>query len=283
MLFIVSCGNEYVTDDYFDLEELGGYVAFDASGNDAYLDPYEVTEDGAVVAMDVENPTGTSSDIKVDYSFGGTAEYGIDYEDPNGSASGGSITISSDVGNFNETYQAPITLTLLNDEIFDGAKTILVTLTGASNADGTILVGRGGKDFLKTAIVNIADDECDSQYAGSYAVATTTDSIFIDGVLTDSIVMFAGSATLANVDGEFFMYDVDDASGGFYASDFVGGGTLPLTFTEDCGAITASSITDSNGQSVTLLSGSIGDGGVVTLSFKGDSTGNQFTSVFTPN
>lgn len=279
MLFIMSCGNKYETSDYFDLEELPGYVAFNASGNDAFLAPFDVNEGSAAVDISVENPTGTSSDITVNYTFGGTAEYGVDFTDPNGSAAGGSITIPVEVGaDFNVTFQAPIMLEILDDAVFDQEKTILVTLESASNAEGALAVGRGGLDFLKTAIVNIADDECDSNYGGSFAVATTTDSIMIDGMLTDSTETFTGSATIAKVDGEFFTYSIDDASGGFYASDFVGEGALPVTIVEDCGAIT-----EVNGSSISLVSGAVGADGVITLTLKDDTTGNQFTSVFTPN
>lgn len=156
-LFIVSCGNEYDTTEYFDLEELPGYVAFDTDGNNISLSDFAVTEDGGSVAVTVENPTGTMSDITVNYTLSGSAVYGVDYEISGASASGGSVVISSDRGNFNETYRADINITLLTDDVVDGEKTITLTLASASNSDGDLAVGRGGTDLLKTANVVIAD------------------------------------------------------------------------------------------------------------------------------
>ena len=156
-LVIVSCGNEYDTSEYFDLEELPGYVAFDADGNNATLAPYTATEDGGSVGVTVENPTGTLSDITVNYSLGGSAVYGTDYTIDGASASGGTLVISSNRGSVAETFRADINVTLLTDDAVDGEKVIEITLTSASNAEGELAVGRGGTDFLKTASVIIAD------------------------------------------------------------------------------------------------------------------------------
>lgn len=281
---ISSCGNDFVVEDYYDLEELPPYVAFDADGNSAFIDPFSVGEEDGSIGITVENPTGTESDITVEYSLGGSAVFGEDYTIEGASANGGTVTISAERGSFNETFRNDIDITIIDNDDYDSdPRDIIITLTSASHADGDLVVGRGGRDFLREAIVNINDDECVSEYAGSYAVETTTDSIVIDGVLTDSTSVFTGSASIVKVDDAYFTYDVDDASGGFYASDFIGGGTLPVTFDEDCGGITATEITNSNGQSVSLLSGSVNGDGVITLVFKEADTGNQFTSVFTPN
>ena len=43
------------------------------------------------------------------------------------------------------------------DGVADGEKTITLTLSDASNSEGTVAVGRGGTDLLKTANVVIAD------------------------------------------------------------------------------------------------------------------------------
>lgn len=157
MLFLGSCGNSFVTEDYYDLEELPGYVAFDADGNNATLAPFEVTEGDGSLNVTVENPTGTVSDITVDYSLGGTAVFGTDYDISGASSSGGSMTIAVDGSAFNETFRGDIVITLLTDEVVDGEKTIELTLTGASNSEGTVAIGRGGTELLRTATVIISD------------------------------------------------------------------------------------------------------------------------------
>ena len=156
-VMVVSCSTDYDVNEYFDLEELPGYVAFDASGNNATVADQSITEDGGSVGVIVENPTGTESDITVTYSLSGDAEFGVDYTIDGASASGGTVVISSDRGNVAETYRATITVTALTDDVVDGDKTLTLTLTGASNAAGEVAVGRGGTDFQKSANVIFTD------------------------------------------------------------------------------------------------------------------------------
>lgn len=156
-MFFGSCGVDYDVADYFDLDELPGYVAFDTDGNNAFLDDFEVAEDDGSVELIVENPTGTSSDITVSYSLGGSAVFGVDYTIENATASGGTLTIPADGGPVTVTIRASIVVTLLTDGDQDGEKTIDVTLTEASNEEGSLAVGRGGTDLLKSAHVIIAD------------------------------------------------------------------------------------------------------------------------------
>ncbi len=156
-LTITSCDPDYAVEDYFDLQELPGYVAFDADGNNATMDDVSTTEDGGSVDFVIENPTGTKSDITVNYSLSGSAVYGTDYTIDGASASGGSVTIRPNSGAVNETNRTTLTVTLLTDGVVDGEKTISILLTDASNAEGNVAVGRGGTDFLKNAHVIIAD------------------------------------------------------------------------------------------------------------------------------
>ncbi|WP_235296493.1 hypothetical protein [Portibacter marinus] len=282
MLFIASCGNEFVVGDYYDLEELPGYVAFDADGNSAFIDPFDA-EEGEVLNVIIENPTGTQSDITVDYALSGSAVYGEDYTIDGASASGGSMTISTEGQVFNETFRGNLPITIIdNDDYDEEPRTIIITLTGASNAEGDLAVGRGGTDFLIEATVNLIDNECDSQLDGTYNVATIADSLVIDGMLQEAMVdTFMSTASIVK-DGGFFTYSIDDASGGLYASEFFGGSSLPLTFTEDCGAITIDGQTDFTGQNIILVNSSVGDDGTITLVLKGEDRGDQFTSIFTP-
>jgi len=152
-----SCDPDYDVNDYFDLEELPGYVAFDADGNNATLDAFEATEDDGTVDIDIENPTGTQSDITVNYSLSGSAVYGTDYTIEGATSDGGSVTIQPNSGAVNETNRTTLSITLLTDATVDGEKEITITLVDAANSAGNVAVGRGGKDFLKTAKVIIAD------------------------------------------------------------------------------------------------------------------------------
>ena len=157
VLSLSACGPDYEVADYFELEELPGYVAFDTDGNNATMDDVATSEDAGSVDLIVENPTATLSDITVSYSLSGTAVYGTDYTISGASSSGGSLTIKPNSGTINETNRTTLTISLLTDGAADGEKTISVTLTDASNAEGAVAVGRGGTDMLKTATVIIAD------------------------------------------------------------------------------------------------------------------------------
>ena len=156
-VMVVSCSTEYDVSEYFDLEELPGYVAFDASGNDVTVADRSITEDGGTVNVVVENPTGTESDITVNYTLSGDAVWGVDYTIDGASESGGSVVISSDRGDVAVTYRANIVVTALTDDVVDGDKTLTLTLTSASNAAGDLAVGRGGTDFQKSANVIFTD------------------------------------------------------------------------------------------------------------------------------
>jgi hypothetical protein len=155
--FVASCSTDYDVNEYFDLEELPGYVAFDADGNDVNVSDRSIAEDGGSVSIAVENPTGTTSDITVNYAISGDAVFGVDYTIAGATASGGSLTISSDRGNVAVTYRGNIVVTALTDDVIDGNKTLTLTLTSASNASGELAVGRGGKDFQRTANVIFED------------------------------------------------------------------------------------------------------------------------------
>lgn len=155
-LFIVSCGNEYDTTEYFDLEELPAYVAFDADGNGVNPDR-SVGEDAGSLTIFVEHPTELLSDATANYTISGDAVWGVDYTIDGASESGGSVTVSSDRGSVAETYRGGITITILTDEVVDGNKTLTLTLTSASNSSGDIAVGRGGTDYNKSINITLED------------------------------------------------------------------------------------------------------------------------------
>jgi len=158
-LLLIGCDEyNYLEDQGLELDELPGYVAFNAPGASVNLDDEEVTEADGSVALSVEVPTGSLSDVTVNYEISGSAVFGTDFTIEGASAAGGSVVIVLDPFNFTDFQNADIDITLLTDDVEDGEKTLTLTLVSAQNADGvTFAVGRGGTDFLKTANVIIAD------------------------------------------------------------------------------------------------------------------------------
>ena len=155
---LIGCDEYDLADQGIDLEELPGYVAFDAPGEEAFLDDEEVTEEDGSVSLRIEVPTGSLTDIAVSYTFSGSAVFGTDFTVDGASASGGSITIEIDESEFIDTDGVDLEVTLLTDDVADGEKTLTVTLESAQSTDGlSFPVGRGGSDLLRTANVIIAD------------------------------------------------------------------------------------------------------------------------------
>jgi len=155
-----SCTEEYsLEDNGFTLQEVPGYVAFSVAGASTTMPPTEASEADGTVALNVEIPTTSPFDVTVNYTFGGTAVYGEDFTVDGATSAGGSIVIprSTDINLDGLPDNADINIQLLTDGVADGTKTLEVTLTSASNAEGDIAVGRGGTDLLRTATVVIAD------------------------------------------------------------------------------------------------------------------------------
>lgn len=141
---------DYDVADYYSLEELPPYVAFNAPGENSTLDPIEVAEDAGTVSVNIEAPTGTLSDITITYTLGGDAVAGTDYNDTNN----GSIVMTVDAADVLNYDNVDLEFEILqNPDTAD--KTLTVTLVSASNADGDLAVGRGGTEFLKVATINI--------------------------------------------------------------------------------------------------------------------------------
>lgn len=155
-----SCTEEYsLEDNGLSVQELPGYVAFSAPGASTTIAPEETSEDDGVTTLNVEIPTTSPTDVTVNYSFSGTAVYGVDYTVDSATSAGGSVVIfkTTEVNLDGLPDNADIDIQLLTDNVVDGPKTIEVTLVSASNSEGEIVVGRAGTDLLKTAIINIAD------------------------------------------------------------------------------------------------------------------------------
>jgi hypothetical protein len=153
-----SCDDFDLADSNIALQDLPGYVAFNGSGEDATISDVETTEDGGDVSLNIEVPTGTLTDINVDFTFGGTAVFGTDFNVAGSDAAGGSILLPHNPNDVEDFDNVDIVVTMLTDGVADGDKTLTITLSGAAGTDGTVFaVGRGGTDFLKSANVVISD------------------------------------------------------------------------------------------------------------------------------
>lgn len=315
VMVFAACSTDYDTDEYFDLEELPAYVAFDADGNNAEQPATDVNE-GESATVFVETPTKDFGTITATYTTSGTAVFGVDYTIPGASASGGSVTFSRS-NDVTETIRGAITVVGLDDMTVDDDKTLVLTLTGATDASGTTIpIGRGGTDFLKSASFNLLNIHCPTTLEGEYDVAaaysshrlidttrTTTMSVKIDTIDGDIITTEVETIDLEIVPDSLmstielqktgeFSYSVSDISGGLYASGgeygmMFGTNGLAINFTDNCDAITISADqTDFSGQ-VISGSGSVsynddGDLSSISISLVGADNGEMWTATFTP-
>lgn len=156
-----SCETDYDAEDQgIILQELPKYVAFSVDGAGKTLAPVDVDEaENTDDEINVEIPGGTLSDVTVNYSLSGTAVFGTDYTISGATSSGGSVTID-----YNNTvnvdglpFNADIVVNALTDGVADGDKTVIITLTSATNAEGDLPVGRAGQTELRSATINIID------------------------------------------------------------------------------------------------------------------------------
>lgn len=255
VMILTGCSDDFALNDNdqdLNVQLLGGkYVAFSADGANTTIAP-ESAKEGESVELNVEIPTGTTSDVTVNFTFGGTAVYGTDFTVPGGTSAGGSVVIVPDDGGgtANIIDNADIEVTLLTDDTQDGNKTLVVTLASASNADGEVLVGRGGTDLLKSQTVNISDVDC-GDVAGVYDV---TGLILVDDfgsgpyAYTDRIALADCS-----VEGA---YAISDITGGLYTNAYAtaygvspASATIVFDTTAD-GPVTWSGVSDQFGGAV---------------------------------
>jgi len=226
LLLFSSCGSDYNFNDEFDLEELPGYVAFDAPGNTVTPEIVVVTESDGTATLNIECPTGTLSDITVTYEVSGTAIEGVDYTIDGASGSTGTIVLPVEAGNFQDRHNVDLVVNILEDGVFDETKELIITLISASNADGNIPVGRGGTEYLKVSGVIINNVDCGStDFSGAYDYVTS------DYFCENADLM--GSGMLTQVSPGVFTFD-DWAFGTYqecYGNPAASWGTLAL---EDC-------------------------------------------------
>jgi hypothetical protein len=278
---LVGCETTFDVEDNFDLEELPAYIAFDADGDNAFREMIGISE-GASQEVFVESPTTDLSGATVSYSISGSAVFGEDYTIDGASPSGGTISIRSS-GDVTVRVRGGINIVAIDDGTADGDKSLVLTLTDATDADGgDVAIGRGGQDFLRTAEFTIVDIQCPTELAGDYnAVAVYTSHRLLDSAMVDTIM---STVTLASTSE--FAYSVSDLSGGLYASDGEYGvnfGTDGLSgvIIDDCGSISLDGeLTDFSGQMM-ALTGSSTDG-VVTLELAGADNGESWVLTLTP-
>ncbi len=163
VLVLTGCDTDFDSAEQgFGFEFLPGlYVAFDAPGSTNTLAPFEVGEADGEVEVTVEIPTGTLSDVSINYAFSGTAVFGTDFTVAGATAAGGTIILTPKPGDDPENIaeNVDIIVTLLTDNVGDGEKTLNIELTSASNTEGNVAVGVGGTDSLTTATVIISDND----------------------------------------------------------------------------------------------------------------------------
>lgn len=283
ILFLASCGNDFIVEDNYDLTSIGGYVAFDAPGNTVSNEDVIVNEDaGGSQSLKVECPTGTLSDITVNYEFSGTAVFGEDFTVENADANGGTIVISPNASDVLNRDNADIVVEILSDDVIDGEKTVTVTLVSAANKDGDLLVGRGGTDMLKSRDVIIED--CDADISGMYtATATYSSHAFLDTYPTNTMDMEVTKES-------FGVFSVTDISGGLYSSgpystEFSTTG-FPFTFAVNCNEISWEAQMDPLGNNVAShagLTNNVSADGTITMTINLDGAEmEKWTIVMTP-
>ena len=174
-LIVLSCTKATLEDVGFTIKSLPAYVAYGNPGGtvtEIVLAPSEGSTSAALTRLRIEAPGVVTSDVTVQFTFGGTAVFGTDFTvsgliqstlapfDVTATAAGGSIKIakSNTKLTVNDFEHVNLKLAYPKDNVKDGNKILTITLTAAVGTDGkTYAVGRGGTDILKIATINIKD------------------------------------------------------------------------------------------------------------------------------
>ena len=218
LVFVTSCDDDYeLADVGLNLDnQLPGYVAFNSAGTSVSLDALDVTESSDSESLNVEVPTGTTSDVTVNYTFGGTAEFGVDFNVEGASSTGGALTINVPTEPQANLIpvNADIVVEFLTDLTQDGNKTLEITLVSASNGQGELAVGRGGTDVLRTQLINISDVDC-GDAAGLYDV----NGVILVDDFGSGPYNYTDRISLADCATEG-AYSIVDISGGLYTNAY---------------------------------------------------------------
>lgn len=152
--------------DYESFEEesaLGGIQAANPfvrllTGNAGGTTDVVVGEDDVSTTVAIESQATTGGAVSVNYTLGGTADYGTIYTIEGATESGGTLSIpfQEDPDN-NAPAQADVTINFLVDTLVVNPQTIELTLASASSDDGTTLdVGQGS--LRKTLVITLVND-----------------------------------------------------------------------------------------------------------------------------
>ena len=294
VLILTGCSDDFELNDNdqnLNVQLLNGeYVAYSASGANTTTPPISAKEGDTGIALNVEIPTGTESDVTVNFEFDGTAVYGVDFTVPGGSSAGGSVVVVPDDGSgpANVIDNVDIVVDLLTDDNQDGNKTLVITLSSASNAQGAVNVGRGGTDILKSQTISIADVDC-GDVAGLYDV---TGTILVDDfgsgpyAYTDRIAL-----SDCTVEGK---YGITDITGGLYINSYgtnysvtPAGATIEFDTTSN-GPVTWSGVSDQFGGSViedpasATASNYNAATGVITIYWTATAYGERGITIYSP-
>lgn len=226
---MTSCEHDSFTDEPTVLaaETANSFVRFD-NGQDEVFDLNELA---GVQELLLEYVFPAATDVTVNYTFEGTAQFGTDFSIEGASASGGSITLFHDASS-DQITTATLVVDLLADGVIDGDKTLDIVLTSASAASG-IPVDAGQGDLFKRVTINIADADCASDLAGTYNFTGTG---FLDGA--------SGTVEISDADGNG-NYLIDD-----YAA-LAFGEPVAYEFSVICGAISAPAQSEGTAATIT--------------------------------
>jgi hypothetical protein len=212
--FLSACTEyDFHEDQGIPVSELPGYIAFNGAGTTVNYTVDDIDEcTTAGVEVEAEAPTGILSDATVTYSLSGTAVFGVDYTIAGATASGGSFVIehkqSADPNDFQNLDNGSFVIVPLVDGVSEGDETVIVTLESATTAEGTLSVGRGGTDFLKSVTVNLVDVDFAITPTGTFDVQMTGDF----GSIADVVVITEttpGVYLLSDFAGDIFGQDID--------------------------------------------------------------------------
>lgn len=191
-----------------------GTLAFGSSA-------YSVTEDGTSATITVNRTGGSDGSVSVKYATSdGTAAAGSDY-----TAASGTLTFAN--GQTSNTF----TVTVADDSVYDGDKTVNLTL---SNAVGGATLGA-----QKTAVLTITDNEV--AQPGTLEFSSSTYSAAEDGTsVTITVDRTGGSDGVVSVD--YATSDETAAAGSDYTA---AGGTLTFANGQTSNTFTVNIIDDS--------------------------------------
>jgi hypothetical protein len=117
-----------------------------------------VSDSGQTFTVEIVNPSNAASDLTVEYSLGGTADYGEVYTTDVGSDTGGTISLPFDDGsNTDAVVFETITFTTLVDTLVNGPQTIEVELVDVTSTGGVdYQVGQG--PLYRTLEITLVND-----------------------------------------------------------------------------------------------------------------------------